>query len=96
MIRTETASGKPIPRMFVEMRYEGRVVPEDVMHALASLQGARVVSDARGQIVLGPMPAGSYEFRARTSGSAPPSVRMQVTVGETVAVMTFAESNTPR
>ncbi|HEX8616738.1 MAG TPA: carboxypeptidase-like regulatory domain-containing protein, partial [Thermoanaerobaculia bacterium] len=102
VLRTESTSGVAIAGMFIVMRYEGRVVPPDVLHALSMMQGSSIISDARGEIAFNHLPSGAYEFwpllsvaelHAVAAGGGPqPSVRMRVVPGENVAVLTFAES----
>jgi hypothetical protein len=106
VLQTESESGTPIAGIFIVMRYEGRVVPPDVMDALSIIHGARVRSDSGGRVTLDHMPPGSYEFwpllseaelRLAASGAGPQApVRMRVVPGENVAVLTFADREAER
>jgi Carboxypeptidase regulatory-like domain len=101
VIRAESESHAPIAGLFAVMRYNGRVVPSDVVRALAT-QGSRVSSGEDGRIVLEHMPAGAYEFWPVESPleldslvtvlNAGTPVRMTVTAGEHTAVLTFARN----
>ncbi|HYH08403.1 MAG TPA: carboxypeptidase regulatory-like domain-containing protein [Thermoanaerobaculia bacterium] len=100
VLRAQSDQHAPIPDLSVVVRYNGRVLPPDVLEALRTMQGARTVSDHRGEIVLERMPAGIYEFwpvgtpaelRALASGVGPEApVRITAAPGENVALLTFA------
>jgi len=101
VIRAESESHAPIAGLFAVMRYNGRVVPSDVVRALAA-QGSRVSSGEDGRIILEHMPAGAYEFWPVESPmeldslvtvlNAGTPVRMTVTAGENSAILTFARN----
>ncbi len=105
VVRMESESRQPIPNLSIVVRYNGRLLPLEVLDELGKSQGARVWSDADGRIVFGHMPLGLYEFwpvaskaelRALSAGTGrAPSVRIAATPGENVAVMTFAEQKKP-
>lgn len=101
VLRTESESHAPLANVSVVIRYNGRVLPFEVMQALAREQGNRTRSGADGRIVFDHMPPGVYEFWpvgsaaelvSLSTGVGPQApVRMTVTSGENVAVMGFAE-----
>jgi len=104
VIRAESEAHAPIAGLFAVMRYNGRVVPGDVVRALAA-QGSRVSSGEDGRIILEHMPAGAYEFWPVESPqeldslvtvlNAGTPVRMTVTAGESTAILTFARNAGP-
>jgi len=104
VIRAESEAHAPIAGLFAVMRYNGRIVPSDVVRALAA-QGSRVSSGEDGRIILEHMPAGAYEFWPVESPqeldslvtvlNAGTPVRMTVTAGENTAVLTFARNAGP-
>jgi hypothetical protein len=99
VLRTQSDKRAPIADVSVVVRYNGRVLPPDVVDALRAMQGARTISDHRGEIVFDRMPAGVYEFwpagtagelRALAFGVGPEApVRITAAPGENVAVLTF-------
>lgn len=102
VLRAESDARVPIPNVSVVVRYNGRVVPADVLEALRTIQGARTTTDEQGRIVFDHMPAGVYEFWPAGSpaelrelafgvGSEAP-VKIIAGAGEYVAVMTFASA----
>lgn len=100
VLHTRSESQVPIPNVSVVIRYNGRVLPFEVEHALATVQGSRTRSGTDGRIVFDHMPAGVYEFwpvgsfaelRALAGGVGPEApVRLVAGPGENVAVITFA------
>jgi hypothetical protein len=105
VLRMETADGKPIPSVAVVVRYNGIVIPYEVIVALMSRQAMQLGSDAQGRIVLDRMPVGVYEFwpvgsaaelREVAAGAGPSApVRIAAAPGENVSVMTFQPVATP-
>jgi hypothetical protein len=105
VLRAVAEGGKPIPNVAVVIRYNGIVIPYEVMVALTTRQGAQVASNAQGQIVLDHMPAAVYEFwpvgstaelREVAAGVGPSApVRIAAAPGENVAVMTFEPVTKP-
>jgi hypothetical protein len=100
VIRTETEDHIPIPNVSVLIRYNGRLLPIELLDGLARLHGGGVRSDSHGRLIFARMPAGLYEFwpvgsvaelRELAAGLGPePGTKMMVAAGENVAVMTFA------
>ncbi|HEX2061918.1 MAG TPA: carboxypeptidase regulatory-like domain-containing protein [Thermoanaerobaculia bacterium] len=105
VLRAESEARVPIPNVSVVVRYNGRVLPADVIEALRTMQGARPATDEHGRIVFDHMPAGVYEFwpvgspaelRELAFGVGPEApVKIIAGVGESVAVMTFAAAGAP-
>lgn len=105
VLRAETDGGKAIPNVAVVARYNGIVIPYEVLVALMARQGRQTASDAQGQIVFDHMPAGVYEFWPVGSvaelhevavGAGPNApVRIAAGPGENVAVMTFEPAAKP-
>lgn len=105
LIRTESEKGEPIPDISVVIRYNGRILPFEVIQALAMTQGAKPTSTSEGRISFDHMPVGSYEFwpvgspaelralSTRVGPNAP--LRIVAGPGENVAVMTFAPTDEP-
>jgi hypothetical protein len=99
VIRAESDQHVPIPNLGFVIRHNGRVLPFEIVEAIAVAQGTRPKSDAGGQLVLARVPAGIYElwpvgspaeYRALADGIGPePPVRLVAAAGENVAVMTF-------
>ncbi len=99
VVRAETEEGAPIPNVALLTRYNGRVIPVEVFDAIAGTRGGRIGSDREGRLILARMPVGLYEFwpvgseaelRALEAGVGPEArVKMAVTPGENVAIMTF-------
>ena len=89
VVRAESESHDPIPRISLDVRYNGFLLPVEVMQILTA-RGSRTSSDADGRMVLTHMPAGVYEIwpAPAQAGSAP--VRMIAGPGDNVAVLTFA------
>jgi hypothetical protein len=103
IVRIETDSHAPLPGVFAIVRYDGHVLPREVVQALAVMQGARVSSGGDGRIVFDHMPPGAYEFwpvdrpedvdLATTSTEAP--ARMIAMAGENTAILTFSRIGKP-
>ena len=89
VVRAESESHDPLPRISLDVRYNGFLLPIEVMQILTA-RGSRTSSDADGRMVLTHMPAGVYELwpAPAHAGSAP--VRMIAAPGDNVAVLTFA------
>lgn len=88
VVRAESESHEPIPRISLDVRYNGFLLPVEVMEALTA-RGSMTVSDADGRMILNHMPAGTYELWPvpGNAGSAP--VRMIATPGDNVATLTY-------
>ncbi len=100
ILRAESDKGAPIPNVAAVIRYEGRILPMEVLAALVG-RGSRTSSGPDGRIILEHMPPGSYEFWPvgssaeaqwlASSGLGPQApLRLAAVPGENVAVMTFA------
>lgn len=99
VIRCESDGHQAISNVALAVRYNGRVLPYQVLAAIVNAQGGRLMSDSNGQIVFERMPAGLYEFwpigspaalrdfTARSEESAP--VRLAAAGGDAVATLTF-------
>jgi hypothetical protein len=97
VLRAETQAHQPLARVTMIVRYDGLLLPNEVMESLAG-RGSTTASDAQGRMTLEHMPAGLYEFWPVTSAAdvaaartgRPPAVTMVVVPGENLAVLTFA------
>jgi hypothetical protein len=87
VVRIESASAEPLPRITLAVSYDGRLLPVEVMEALSG-RGSTMNSDAAGRVVLLHMPPGPYEFRPVAVSAG--AIRMFAVPGENLAVMTFA------
>lgn len=87
VIRAESESHEPIASMMVDVRYDGVLLPVEVLQAFAG-RGSRTHSGADGRIILNQMPAGAYELTPVAAAATP--LRLTATPGENVGVMTFA------
>lgn len=105
VLQMESERHAPIPNIWVAIRYNGVMLPEELIFTLVS-RGARVKSDAQGRIVLDHMPSGVYEFWpvgssgelrviAAGEGSGKAPVKVTAVPGENVAVMTFVAVGEP-
>lgn len=90
VVRMESEAHEPIPDLTLDVRYNGLLLPIEVLQALAG-RGSRTSTDAEGRIVLDHMPPGVYEIwpvAAPALRGAP--LRLVAVPGENMAVMTFA------
>ncbi|HEY4640777.1 MAG TPA: carboxypeptidase-like regulatory domain-containing protein [Thermoanaerobaculia bacterium] len=69
LLRTESPSGTPA-KAAIEMSFNGRPVPREVLRAIALIRGITMQSGTDGRIVLDRMPPGSYELRAEGAGES--------------------------
>ena len=100
VVRMESEERVPIPGISIAVRYNGRMLPYEVLQALVTMHGARTKSDAQGRIVLDHMPSGLYEFwpvgspaelrAVAASGGGEAPAKLLAVAGENVTVMTFA------
>lgn len=60
-LATLTTGDEPVPNMSLLMRYDGEIVPPDVVQ-FAKRNGVTLQSNAEGVITLRNMPSGRYEF----------------------------------
>ena len=94
-----------MPNVGVVMRYNGRVVPTEVIAMMATYQGAIASSGPDGRIIFEHMPPGLYELwpvgsvaelRRLTNGVGPEApVRMTAAPGENLAELTFEPVSKP-
>jgi hypothetical protein len=99
LVRTESTDKEPIPNVSVMVRYNGRVLPPELLEAMVTLHGSRANSDSQGRIVFRTVPAGVYEFwpvgsdaelRAVAAGAGPVApAKLAAAPGENMAVLTF-------
>lgn len=99
-LRALSKNDAPIPDVAVVTRYNGTVLPLDVVNAIANMHGWRPRADADGRIIYNHVPVGTYEFwpvgsnaefLALSAGVGPRApVTMAVGPGNNIAVMTFA------
>lgn len=62
VIRARTKDGAPMPPFSLLMRYDGAVVPVDVLEELTAVQGLHFATDPRSDVRLERIPNGQYEF----------------------------------
>jgi Carboxypeptidase regulatory-like domain len=62
VIRARTRDGAPMPPFSLLMRYDGAVVPVDVLEELTAVQGLHFATDPQSDVQLDRIPSGSYEF----------------------------------
>lgn len=85
------AAGKPIPRLRFVMRYDGEIIPPDVVDVLEMRRGMMFTTGADGVARIERLPVGFVELwptRARNS-SASTAVQLPVKDGLNVVSMTF-------
>ncbi len=58
------------PRSLIEMRFNGRPVPREVLNAIGQIRGVAMRSGADGRFVLDRMPRGIYELRTEGAENA--------------------------
>ena len=92
VLKSESESHQPIPRVVFLMRYNGRLLPEVVLKTIGDLQGVRMWTGADGVLALERMPTGLYEFWPATAAADAPA-RVIVAPGENIATMTFAPAH---
>ena len=61
-IRARTSNGVEMPPFSLLMRYDGAVVPIEVLEELSAMQGLRFGTGANSEVQLDRIPGGSYEF----------------------------------
>jgi hypothetical protein len=66
-IAAKTTTGLPVAHLGLLLVYNGRVVPQRVVHTLAELQRRSSRTDDRGELLLAGMPAGHYDLFVYTS-----------------------------
>jgi len=92
VLKSESESHQPIPRVVFLMRHNGRLLPEVVLKTIGDLQGVRMWTGADGVLALERMPTGLYEFWPATAAADAPA-RVIVAPGENIATMTFAPAH---
>lgn len=104
-LRAQSEGDGPMPDVSVVTRYNGTVLPLDIVNTLAAMHGWRPRANADGSIVYTHVPAGTYEFWpvgsnaelvALSAGVGPRApVTMAVGPGENVAIMSFKRVDRP-
>jgi hypothetical protein len=61
-IRARTNTGAEMPAFSLLMRYDGAVVPPEVLEELTAVQGLHFATGANSEVQLDRIPRGSYEF----------------------------------
>lgn len=89
VVRAETAKREPIANVGIDVRFDGFLLPLEVMEALTG-RGSRTTSDANGRMVLDHLPAGVYELRAASREGAGEWAKVVAMPGENTAVLTLA------
>jgi hypothetical protein len=103
ILKTESESHQPIPRVVLLIRYNGRLLPDVVLKAIGELQGVRIWTGSDGIMILDRMPTGLYEFwpvgslaemrvLAASAGQDAPA-KVIAGPGENITVMTFAPAH---
>jgi len=85
VVRTESEEEQPIAGIMVDVRWNGLLIPDEVMEQLVG-RGSRIVSREDGRILLQQIPPGTYELLV--AGAKP--LWIVAVPGETTAVMTFS------
>lgn len=100
-IRARTTDGSEMPPFSLLMRYDGAVVPVEILEELSAVQGLHFGTGAGGEVQLDRIPGGSYEFWpyrteeeadaivASGDGLAAP-IRVNVRTGKNRVVVRFA------
>jgi hypothetical protein len=88
-VRAETAKREPIANVGIDIRFDGFLLPFEVMEALTG-RGSRTTSDTNGRMVLDHLPAGVYEPRAASLEGAGEWAKMVAMPGENTVVLTLA------
>ncbi|HYI10935.1 MAG TPA: carboxypeptidase-like regulatory domain-containing protein [Thermoanaerobaculia bacterium] len=100
VLKAESAAHEPIPDVSVVVRYNGKVLPFEVLRVLERTHGSRATSARDGTITFNLMPPGIYELwpagseqelRALAAGTGPAApVRLAAGAGDSLATLTFA------
>jgi hypothetical protein len=101
-VTTRTRAGTVVANIWFLLRYNGQIVPLEVMQILDQVQGLKFFTGATGNRRLTNMPLGTYELWPAMGGAdakdilmnAGPAapVRLELTRGENSAVLTFASA----
>jgi hypothetical protein len=62
VMRARTTAGAEMPKFSLLTRYNGAVVPPEILEELTAVEGLRFATDAGSDVKLERIPAGSYEF----------------------------------
>ncbi|HYI13156.1 MAG TPA: carboxypeptidase-like regulatory domain-containing protein [Thermoanaerobaculia bacterium] len=101
LIRAHTTDGAEMPPFALLMRYNGVLVPVDVLEELTAVQGLRFATGAKAEVRLERIPGGSYEFwpyRTETEAEAivasaddvAAPIRLDVRAGKNTVAVKFA------
>jgi hypothetical protein len=99
-VTTRTRAGSVVANIWFLLRYNGEIVPLEVMQILDRVQGLKFFTGATGNRRLSNMPLGTYELWPAFGGAdakailanagSAAAVRLELTRGENSAVLTFA------
>ena len=100
-IRARTKDGTAMPPFSLVMRYEGAVVPVEVLEELTAVQGLHFATDSQSDLRLDRIPRGSYEFWPyrtddeagailATAGELAAPIRVNVREGKNSIAVKFA------
>jgi len=62
LIRARTTGGAEMPPFSLLMRFNGAVIPVEILEELTAMQGLRFSTNAESEVKLERIPGGSYEF----------------------------------
>jgi Carboxypeptidase regulatory-like domain len=87
--------GQPLSGAWARLRFNGDLLPRDIVGQIARLHGTSPTTDAQGQLLLPLLPAGMYELclETRVGSCDTPSAawsRVPVTSGEVVVTERYA------
>lgn len=88
IVRTQDQTMKPIPNVWLDVSYNGQLIPSSVLSDIAHHQGREFRTGRDGRLVLDHMPLGLYEIRRGSSADAP--ARIAVQPGTNSVILTFA------
>jgi hypothetical protein len=100
-ILTRAEGGEPIANVSLLMRFNGQVMPPEVLRTISSVQGSAFRTGADGQTILRSLPSGLYEFWPYQSPQEaqgllpslnilPAPVRIGLSAGEQTVTLTFS------
>ena len=102
VVRTETTDHQPIPDVWLLVRWNGVMLPIELLQTLAEMHGSVPISDRDGRAVLRNMPPGFYEIwplgspeemrAVMMGGGSDAPVKLQARAGENEATLTFTPS----
>lgn len=88
IVRTQDETMKAIPNVWLELSYNGHLIPSSVLSDIAHHQGREFRTGGDGRLVLDHVPLGLYEIRRQSSSDAP--ARIAVQPGASSVILTFA------